>query len=617
MKNRTDDHTILSLAEAIADGRPVAWDNEERRLPHLVGAIGDLRIIEKIAGAQRALAAEDPAVGAAEGEATVAETTLLTPDAGSDSWGPLRIRAKLGQGAFGEVFRAYDPTLDREVALKLIEGSRDGDPLDTKRFLDEARRLARVRHPNVLVVHGAETHAGRAGIWTDLLRGRTLQQYLAQEGTIGAQEAALIGMEICRALAAVHGAGLVHRDVKPANVMREEGGRNILMDFGAGVEAQARTTGALASTIQGTPLFMAPEQLRGAVTPAVDIYALGVLLYYAVSGKYPIEAARHDELIQKHRTGAAVPLRDRRPDLSPEFVQVIDRALDPNPEQRYASAGAFERALAGTLGPGARLAEAPVESGRRRAPGGWRGRAVVAARVVAVAASVILVVGPLTRHAKRDADSAATRPQARAPEGTAPAPTRGAGTALLANAAVFRGSGDHKERLQEGARIRPGDELSMTLESQDSVYVYVLDEDSNGAVFVLFPVKGLERSNPLEPGVTHRLPGRMNAQALNWKVTSAGGRENILVLANREPLAALEREIAKFPHATPNAPTQYGQLSGEAIGKLRGIGGMVPTVDSSEGSGSRLSSILGKVASRPGAVDQPWVWQIGLVNPPR
>lgn len=607
---------IQILAERIADAAPVDWEAETGRLPHLARQVERLRTVQKIADAQRILTARVVETDHAELEATASLSLPETLDPTGRTWGPLTIRAKLGQGSFGEVFRAYDPALDREVALKLIEAPQHPGSLDTKRFLAEARRLARVRHENVLVVHGAETHDGRPGIWTDLLRGRTLQQYLVQERTIGPREAALIGLDLCRALAAVHREGLVHRDIKPANVMREEGGRIILMDFGAGVDAKPRTEGALASTIEGTPLYMAPEQIRGeAVTPAVDIYALGVLLYHAVSGVYPIEAGRFDELVEKHRSGKAIPLRDRRPDLPAEFVQVIERALEPDPRRRFPSAGSLERALAGTLGPGAAHVEeaqgsrpAAVRSSRR----GW---------ILAAAGGVagIIAVALLVRWPQRVVQP--TPPPVpsssdRTSRGVASlGPTTSSGP-LIANAALYRGDGAARTRLQDGEHIAPGDALSLTIQGVDSMYVYVLDEDSKGHVFVLFPVPGLYPSNPLPPRVSHRLPGRFGPQSVNWEVTTAGGRENVLVLANRVPLIALEREILRFPHAVPGAPIQYGELGKGALGALRSIGGMAPSSDPSPAGPSHLSQILSKLGSTGPSVNRPWVYQIGLESSP-
>src|SRR5262249_48722819 len=149
------------------------------------------------------------------------------------------------------------------------------------------RTLARVRHRNVLSVLGAARHDGRVGMWTELVSGETLEESLARRGRFGDTEAARVGIELCRAQAAVHAAGLIHRDVKTRNVMRAEGGRIVLMDFGSVTRWSPLESADAEAFRVGTPLAMAPEQLSGAkLDPRADLYGLGVLLYRLVSGRY-------------------------------------------------------------------------------------------------------------------------------------------------------------------------------------------------------------------------------------------------------------------------------------------------------------------------------------------
>ena len=266
-----------------------------------------------------------------------------------ERWGSLVVRERVGAGVFGEVYRAYDEQLQREVALKLLRvGSRSSDRLAAK-VLNEGRLLARLRHPNVVLVHGVEARGDRVGLWMEFVRGCTLEQLLDRQGLFGAREAALIGQDLCRALAAVHAAGLVHRDVKAQNVMREEGGRVVLMDFGTGVPARDDESGR-AAPAAGTPLYLAPELLDGGeATASSDLYSLGVLLYHLVTGGYPVVAASLADLKDAHQRGRR-RLHDARPDLPDAFVQAIDRALAPNPADRHASAGAMQDALTRALG---------------------------------------------------------------------------------------------------------------------------------------------------------------------------------------------------------------------------------------------------------------------------
>jgi serine/threonine-protein kinase len=267
-------------------------------------------------------------------------------------WGHLELLARIGEGTFGEVYRARDTKLQREVAVKLLRVGGGPEDRQTETVLREARILARVSHPNVVLVHGAETVDDRVGLWMELIRGATLEQLIQSHGPYSAREATVIGQDLCRALAAVHGAGLVHRDVKAQNVMREEGGRLVLMDFGAGQLLGGPSPG-LTGRITGTPLYLAPEVLAGGeATTRSDIYSLGVLLYHLVTASYPLRARSVEELREAHRTGKRIRLHDARPDLQDNLVEVIERSLAPNPSDRFSSAGEMQSALTLALGVG-------------------------------------------------------------------------------------------------------------------------------------------------------------------------------------------------------------------------------------------------------------------------
>ena len=306
------------VAEAVSDGTPIDWRGEMAAMPELSDALLRLSHLEKVREAHGGIARPPELANTKTAERRTASDT---PSEGADDpsplflWGPLRVLEKVGEGG-SEVYRAYDPTLQTEVALKLRKHDDRWTHTEVRNFLSEARRLARVHHPNVLVVHGADEHDGRMGIWTEFVRGMSLEEYLKQAGPLSAQEATLIGLDLCRALAAVHAARLVHRDVKTANVMREEGGRIVLTDFGSMGELPSPGSAFTSGHIYGTAIAMAPEQLRGdAAGAAADIYGLGVLLYRMVSGRYPIEAESFPELVEKQRRGDRVSLRDRSPAL--------------------------------------------------------------------------------------------------------------------------------------------------------------------------------------------------------------------------------------------------------------------------------------------------------------
>ncbi|HXV13891.1 MAG TPA: serine/threonine-protein kinase, partial [Candidatus Krumholzibacteria bacterium] len=301
-------------------------------------------------------------------------------------WGPLEVKQPLGAGSFGEVFAAWDPTLARDVALKLRSPE-----VGALRWLDEARNLARVRHPHVLTVHGADVLDGRAGIWTELITGRTLEQELEISGPFPATETLRIGRDIASALVAVHAAGLVHGDIKASNIMLEDGEsprRAVLVDFGSADQLLGQDD--IPPYLVGTPLTMAPEVLDGKpATSASDVYGLGATLFRLLTGRYPVETASLDDLKRAHASGEPRSARSVAPNVSPRLSRVLERALEPDPARRWPDARAFKRALDDVADPTRRI--------RARA-------AAIGASAAALAAIVVLGIliarpgpGPISR----------------------------------------------------------------------------------------------------------------------------------------------------------------------------------------------------------------------------
>ena len=221
------------------------------------------------------------------------------------TWGHFRLLGKIGEGTFGTVYRAQDTKLESEVALKLLQptGSR------SSRVLKEARQLARVQHPNVVKVYGTDQIDGQVGIWMEFVKGRTLANLLQTHGPFGAREAAGIGVDLCRALAAVHGAGLMHGDVKAherdARSGRPHGAHGLRDRQGPG-SWMSRSRNSGANDFAGTPLYVAPEVFDGQPrTRRSEIYSLGVLLYHLVTDAYPVDGQSQRELEEAHRSRAA------------------------------------------------------------------------------------------------------------------------------------------------------------------------------------------------------------------------------------------------------------------------------------------------------------------------
>ena len=247
-----------------------------------------------------------------------------------ERWGPLLIEGKIGEGGYAEVFRARDPQLHRHVALKLFHPER-ARQLTKDTLLNEGRGLARLRHENVVVVYGADEQQGRVGIWMEYVEGATLRDVVEKQGRMSADEAVSIGRRLCDALAAVHAKGMVHGDVEAQNVMRQEGedgGRIVLMDFSSIRSTDRSLPGHEDGKVVGTPLYMAPEIWEEAKPEATsDIYSLGVLLYYMVTGSFPVRARTLEDLRSAHRNRERALLRDARPELPDDFVHVVERAL--------------------------------------------------------------------------------------------------------------------------------------------------------------------------------------------------------------------------------------------------------------------------------------------------
>jgi len=197
---------------------------------------------------------------------------------GERQWSDLRLLEEIGHGGFGRVYRAWDEALAREVALKIIKPQDETHRADVLR---EGQMLARVKHPNVVTVFRAQQVGQEVGITMELINGRDLSDVVSHAGPMSADEASVVGIKLGQALAAVHGAGLLHRDVKARNVMRESGGRIVLMDFGAGRElVPNKPSNRPAEDLSGTPLYLAPELFTGRpASPASDLYSLGVLLF--------------------------------------------------------------------------------------------------------------------------------------------------------------------------------------------------------------------------------------------------------------------------------------------------------------------------------------------------
>lgn len=600
------------LAAAVADRTPVDWESESMaaRHPDERAVIQSLKLISHVAQAHHALgplecdsggSTQDPVLSAhstAGEETTVRARPPATPEPLGSRWGSLEILELVGRGSYGDVFRAWDRALDREVALKLLSPETSGHGRRAPDVAREGKLLARVRHPNVVIVYGAAESEGRTGIWMEFIQGRTLEAIVQEHGKLGAGEAALIGTDLCRALAAVHAAGLVHGDIKTRNVMRAEGGRTVLMDFGTGAEVPQETDPANRG-VTGTPLYVAPEIYRGEeATPRSDLFSLGVLLYRLVAGGYPFEARTLDELREAHRLRKRRLLRDARADLPDAFVNVVERALAFDPGDRFGSAGEMELALSTALGrqePYVVPGPDPIDPTPVPVP---IHRTITLARVLAAAslaaAAMALFLVPRWLGDRDEAPAAIP---------------------LAVEATLFQ-KGDVADRpLSSGDKVRTNDQLFLEIRTEEPAHVYVLEQDEEGRAYVLFPLAGSDLKNPIAPGARQRLPGKMEGAALSWVVTSAGGREAFLVVASRRRLAELEDLLSGIETAMFGRPVEATSALMAAV--RRGIGGLqkAPAPQDTGLTFGGLREILTQLAAGRTADEAPWIREIVLQNP--
>ncbi len=249
--------------------------------------------------------------------------------------GRYQLEEPLGHGGMASVYRARDTELGREVALKALAENLTGDEELRKRFLREARLAARLSHPNVASVYDVgEEEDGRPYIVMELVEGATL----AERGRVSPEEARGLALQAARALAHAHEAGLVHRDVKPANLLLRRDGTLKIADFGIARAAET-TRLTQAGTVLGTAAYLAPEQALGEdVTSAADVYSLGAVLYELLTGRPPFEFDSLADLAEKQQAMAIAPVRELAPETPSDLEDLVMRCLARNPSYRPSAA---------------------------------------------------------------------------------------------------------------------------------------------------------------------------------------------------------------------------------------------------------------------------------------
>ncbi len=558
---------VDELLESISDGRAVDWDAAARGIDaqrrSRLNALRDVARIAEFSRRQQG-GGEDPAM--------------------PERWGHLLLLERIGGGAYAEVFRAWDPALQRQVALKLLRPGADDAAL-----MDEGRAIARIRHPNVVAVHGIDRREGRVGLWMELIRGTDLEQEVRSRGPLAPEDAVRLGVQIGSALTSVHSAGLLHRDVKPANVVRDGDGRFVLTDFGLGQRWDQATLHEAGPS--GTPMYMAPEVLNGGpASERSDVYSLGLLLRFAMTGRHPFEATSLTELIRAVANGPRPSLDEARAGLPLSLRTAVERATSPDPEARHPSARQVVEALD---------AATPKGAGEKRRPMPW---------VAAAGATLLIAVVALGLfRARRETPASPPAP----PRVITPLAT------YAVEASFLRRDEAGAVRLVTGDRVKPGDRLSLEVRTTRPAWIYVLNEDERGERYLLFPQPSFDLQNPVSADSQVVLPGPIAGRENAWTVTSAGGREYMLVVASPEPVAELEAELERIPAPRPGWPIEYARVGAESVERLRGVGGVsqLPAGTGAPALRSRAFERFRTLGGREAGVQGVWVRQITLENP--
>jgi eukaryotic-like serine/threonine-protein kinase len=316
--------------------------------------------------------------------------------------GRYKLEAKLGSGGMSTVYLAKDATLDRAVAVKVMHREMSEQPDQLERFRQEARAVAKLSHPNVVAVIDAGEDGGHPYIVFEYVEGETLKQRIARVGALDTQEALAYAIEIARGLTVAHARNMVHRDIKPQNVLIDAEGRAKLTDFG--ISRQLEQDGMTATgRVLGTTDYVAPEQAMGhPVDIRSDIYSLGVVLYEMLVGQVPFHADSQVGVAMKHVNEELPDVQQRRPEISAAAALVVERATDKDPAQRYQEVGEMiddlstalevEAARAGsTTGEATSVLDA-VPPPKRKLSGGRRWSWAAIALLVLIAVGALVVV---------------------------------------------------------------------------------------------------------------------------------------------------------------------------------------------------------------------------------
>ena len=280
-----------------------------------------------------------PAARSTSSRASQAELTLVGTDFGTR----YRVDAQLGQGGMGRVYKAYDKELNRSVAIKVLRHEFTAEPEAMERFKQELLLASKISHKNILRIHDLGDVDGVKFISMAFVEGCDLHQLLQKEGSLSADRIVLIGEQLCRALEAARVEGVVHRDLKPQNILVDQVGQIYVSDFGLAKSLETNATGMTRTGMfLGTPQYMSPEQIEG--KPAdhrSDLYAVGLILYEMATGAMPFRGDSALEIMFQHVKQMPPNPKALNPNLPEYLVAIILKCLEKDPAQRYQTAGAI------------------------------------------------------------------------------------------------------------------------------------------------------------------------------------------------------------------------------------------------------------------------------------
>ena len=258
-------------------------------------------------------------------------------------FGKCRLLSLVGRGGMGSVYLAEHLFLKRRVAIKILSRDLSSDPEELARFEKEAVAAARLDHENIVTIHDVDEEGGRLFIVMEYVEGEDLDAHLKRKGALPVRRALEISREVTRALEHAHAAGVVHRDVKPGNILLGRKGQVKITDFGLAQDVGHREPGEF---VLGTPWYVSPEQAQGRpVDGRSDVYSLGVTLYQMITGRRPFEGRSPDSVVRKHLEKPRPSLRLRRPALPSALEATVHRMMAIDPAARFGSALDLRRAL--------------------------------------------------------------------------------------------------------------------------------------------------------------------------------------------------------------------------------------------------------------------------------